>query len=89
MRLTHRLELIKLTILIGILTSVILSFNLWAGDRWFPKTTFIENYIGMPVRYDYVNFCVLLTLLFFLLFIVSVFIYPLAIDFFYDSKLGC
>jgi hypothetical protein len=64
MRLTHRLELIKLTILLGILTSVILSFNLWAGDRWFPKTTFIENYIGMPVRYDYVNFCVLLTLLF-------------------------
>jgi len=64
MRLTHRLALIKLTILIGILISVVLSFNLWAGDRWFPKTAFIENYIGIPVRYDYVNFCVLLTLLF-------------------------
>jgi hypothetical protein len=64
MRLTHRLELIKLTILIGILISVVLSFNLWAGDRWFPKTAFIENYIGIPVRYDYVNLCVLLTLLF-------------------------
>jgi hypothetical protein len=37
MRLTQRLQLIKLTVLIGLLASIILSHPLWAGEDGFQK----------------------------------------------------
>ena len=65
MRLTQRLQLIKLTVLVGLLASIILSHNLWAGDRWFPKTTLIDDYFGVPYPYDYIQLAVLIILIFF------------------------
>lgn len=65
MRLTHRLQFIKLTILVGLLVSVVLSFNLWAGQRFFPKVPFIENYVGLKVPYDYLLLAILLLLIVF------------------------
>jgi hypothetical protein len=65
MRLTQRLQLIKLTVLIGLLASIILSHPLWAGDRWFPKTTLIEDYFGVPYPYDYIQLVVLILLIVF------------------------
>ncbi len=55
MRITQRLQLIKLTVLFGILVSVALSHNLWAGQRWFPKVPFLDNYNGLQAPYDYFN----------------------------------
>lgn len=63
MRITERLQLIKLTVLVGLLLSILLSVNLWAGDRWFPKTTMIDNYIGMPAPYDYLHLIILIGLI--------------------------
>ncbi len=65
MRLTQRLQFIKFTVLIGLFISILLSHNLWVGDRWFPKTTFIDDYFGMPAPYDYIHLLVLIALLFF------------------------
>ena len=65
MRLTQRLQLIKLTVLVGLLASIILSHNLWAGDRWFPKTTLIEDYFGVPYPYDFIQLGVLILLIVF------------------------
>ena len=72
MRLTQRLQLIKLTVLIGLLASIVLSHNLWAGDRWFPKTTFIDNYFGLPAPYDYIHLIVLLGLLILVIVIILI-----------------
>ncbi len=65
MRLTHRLQLIKLTVLVGLLTSVLLSLNLWAGRRWFPKAPLIQNFYGVQAPYDYINIAIVGILLFF------------------------
>jgi hypothetical protein len=65
MRLTQRLQLIKLTVLVGLLASILLSHNLWAGDRWFPKTTFIQDYFGVPYPYDFIQLGVLILLIIF------------------------
>jgi hypothetical protein len=65
MRLTQRLQLIKLTVLIGLFVSILLSHNLWAGDRWFPKTTFMDDYFGVPAPYDYIHLIILISLLIF------------------------
>jgi len=65
MRLTQRLQLIKLTVLIGLFTSIILSHNLWAGQRWFPKTTLFESYQGVAAPYDYIHLIILLGLIIF------------------------
>lgn len=65
MRITERLQLIKLTVLIGMFASILLSHNLWAGERWFPKTTLIDDYFGVPAPYDYIHLIVLIALLFF------------------------
>ena len=62
MRIPQRLELIKLTVLIGIFISVALSFNLWAGQRWFPKSPLFTDFISIPAPYDYINLGVLLFL---------------------------
>jgi len=63
MRLTERLQLIKLTVLVGLLVSILLSLNLWAGERYFPKSTFIHDYFGMPAPYDYIQLVLLLLLI--------------------------
>lgn len=63
MRITQRLELIKLVTLIGILASVLLSLNLWAGQRWFPKVPIFEQFTGLTAPYDYVNLIVLIILI--------------------------
>ena len=65
MRLTQRLQLIKLTVLVGLLASIILSHHLWAGDRWFPKTTLIEDYFGVPYPYDFIQLGILILLVVF------------------------
>lgn len=65
MRLTQRLQLIKLTVLVGLLASILLSYNLWAGDRWFPKTTFIQDYFGVPYPYDFIQLGILILLIVF------------------------
>ncbi len=63
MRLTQRLQLIKLTVLIGLFVSVILSHNLWAGERYFPKTSLFNDYYGLPAPYDYAHLVILMGLL--------------------------
>lgn len=65
MRLTQRLQLIKLTVLIGLLASVLLSLNLWAGQRYFPKATLIHDYFGVSAPYDYIQLAVLILLIVF------------------------
>lgn len=64
MRITERLRLIKLTVLGGLLLSVLLSLNLWAGQRWFPKVPAIEGFYGLYAPYDFVYLAVLLLLIF-------------------------
>lgn len=63
MRIPQRLQLIKYTVLIGMLVSVLLSLNLWGGFRYFPKTAFFDNYTGIPAPYDYLNLAILILLI--------------------------
>lgn len=65
MRIPQRLQLIKYTILIGLLFSVLLSINLWAGQRWFPKVPLFSGYSGVPAPFDYINLLLFLGLLIF------------------------
>lgn len=53
MRVTQRLDLIKIVVLFGMLLSVILSYNLWAGQRWFPKASLFSSIPSIPAPYDY------------------------------------
>ncbi|MBP7810208.1 MAG: hypothetical protein KA163_13020 [Bacteroidia bacterium] len=49
----QRLKLIKISVCIGLLLSVLCSYNLWAGQRWFPVAPVFEGwYISPP--YDYI-----------------------------------
>lgn len=63
MRITQRLELIKLVTLLGLLTSVLLSINLWAGQRWFPKAPLFDNWLSILAPYDYINLGVIVILI--------------------------
>lgn len=63
MRITHRLQFIKLITLAGILSSVLLSLNLWAGQRWFPKVPLFNDLPGLIAPYDYANLAILIILL--------------------------
>ena len=65
MRLTQRLQFIKLTVLIGLLVSIGLSHHLWAGERMFPKASAIDNYSGLPSPYDYIHLLVVVILVVF------------------------
>jgi len=65
MRLTQRLQLIKLTVLVGLFISIILSHNLWGGQRYFPKATLIHDYFGVAAPYDYIQLAVLILLIIF------------------------
>ncbi len=64
MRITQRLQFIKLTVLAGLFVSVLLSLNLWAGQRWFPKVPVIEGFSGLTAPYDFISIAVLFCLLF-------------------------
>ncbi len=63
MRLTQRLQFIKLTALVGLLVSIGLSHHLWAGERMFPKAPAIDNYSGVPAPYDYIHLIVWIVLM--------------------------
>jgi len=63
MRLTHRLHFIKLSVLLGLLTSILLSYNLWSGERYFPKASFLSNYHSIIPPFDYVFLVMLVTLI--------------------------
>lgn len=73
MRITERLGLIKIAVLIGIISSVFCSMNLWAGQRWFPKAPLFDLIQGFTAPYDYINLIVLVLLLGFSLFSTSKF----------------
>jgi hypothetical protein len=68
MRITQRLQFIKLTVLAGLFISVLLSLNLWAGQRWFPKVPLLENFLGFTAPYDYIELAILCILIFFCFF---------------------
>lgn len=63
MRLPQRLQLIKWIVLIGLLVSVLLSYNLWAGQRWFPKAPLFWEYDVIKSPYDYIQLLILLALI--------------------------
>ena len=63
MRLPQRLQLIKWIVLIGLLVSVLLSYNLWAGQRWFPKAPLFWEYDLIKSPYDYIQLLILLSLI--------------------------
>lgn len=65
MRIPHRLQFIKYTVLTGLFFSILLSYNLWAGQRYFPKTPLFDNLSTLAAPYDYIHLVVLLSLLFF------------------------
>jgi hypothetical protein len=49
----HRLKLIKISVAAGLLLSILCSYNLWAGQRWYPVCpVFKDWYISPP--YDYI-----------------------------------
>lgn len=48
----HRLKLIKAAVALGLLLSVLCSYNLWAGQRWYPVAPVFENWYVSP-PYDY------------------------------------
>ncbi len=51
----HRLKLIKIVVALGLLFSMLCSYNLWAGQRWYPVCPVFSNwYIAPP--YDYILF---------------------------------
>ncbi len=58
MRITHRLQFIKITVLLGIASAVLLSLNLWAGLRWFPKAPLIKSVVGLQPPWDYLQIIV-------------------------------
>ena len=45
----QRLKLIKISVCIGLLISVLCSYNLWAGQRWFPVAPVFEVLPVLPV----------------------------------------
>lgn len=63
MRITQRLDLIKIVVLLGILVSVVLSYNLWAGQRWFPKAPLFSFLPVIPAPYDYIALFVFISLI--------------------------
>lgn len=44
--------------------SVLLSLNLWAGQRWFPKVPAIDGFYGLNAPYDFISLGVLFILAF-------------------------
>jgi hypothetical protein len=63
MRLTHRLQFIKLTVLLGLFCSVVLSYNLWGGPRFFPKAHLFANFQSLQAPFDYLYLILLVILI--------------------------
>lgn len=63
MRIPQRLQLVKYCTLIGLLFSVLLSYNLWAGQRWFPKAPLFDGWLSISAPYDYINLILLIALI--------------------------
>lgn len=48
----HRLKLIKISVAFGLLFSMLFSYNLWAGQRWFPVCPVFKGFsISPPYGY--------------------------------------
>lgn len=61
-----RLKLIKSVLALGLLFSILFSHNLWAGQRWFPTCSLIQDFYVAP-PYDYILFGLEIVLLLLLL----------------------
>jgi hypothetical protein len=62
----HRLKLIKIFVGLGLLLSMLCSYNLWAGQRWYPVCPLFKGfYISPP--FDYILLALELILTFFLI----------------------
>ena len=62
----QRLKLIKISVAVGLLLSMLCSYNLWAGQRWYPVCPVFEGwYISPP--YDYILLVLEIILLFLLI----------------------
>ena len=61
----HRLKLIKISVAIGLLLSMLCSYNLWGGQRWFPVCPVFKGFSISP-PYDYILLGVEIILIFFL-----------------------
>lgn len=61
-----RLKLIKSVLALGLLFSILFSHNLWAGQRWFPTCSMIQDFYVAP-PYDYILFGLEIVLLLLLL----------------------
>ena len=61
----QRLKLIKISVAIGLLFSMLCSYNLWAGQRWFPVCPVFKGFSISP-PYDYILLGLEIILIFFL-----------------------
>jgi len=62
----HRFKLIKISVAVGLLFSMLCSYNLWAGQRWFPVCPVFKGfYISPP--YDYILLVLEIILIFLLI----------------------
>ncbi|HWY12924.1 MAG TPA: hypothetical protein VN026_16435 [Bacteroidia bacterium] len=61
----HRLKLIKISVAIGLLLSMLCSYNLWGGQRWFPVCPVFKGFSISP-PYDYILLGLEIILIFFL-----------------------
>ncbi len=62
----HRLKLIKISVAIGLLLSMLCSYNLWGGQRWFPVCPVFKGFSISP-PYDYILLGLEIILIFFLI----------------------
>jgi hypothetical protein len=62
----NRLKLIKITVGLGLVLSMLFSHNLWAGQRWYPVCPLFEGFY-FPPPYDYVLPALEIILIFFLI----------------------
>lgn len=64
----NRLKLVKITVIVGMISSMLCSYQLWAGNRSFPVCPFYSDWY-LPIPYDYVLFFTVITCSLLLLFI--------------------
>lgn len=62
----NRLKLIKISVGIGLLLSMLCSYNLWAGQRWYPVCPLFTNFYIQP-PFDYILLGLEIVLVFFLI----------------------
>src|SRR5882757_5044752 len=61
----HRLKLIKISVAVGLLLSMLCSYNLWGGQRWFPVCLVFDGF-SISLSYDYILLGLEMILVFFL-----------------------